>query len=447
MPEDDSSRVSYLGFSGEGKLSTLIAVFENGKVFGIADFSAEAIANLAVNDPTMLTATIRKMKFLKADLTAESPLRRATVYSLPDSQLSIRVVDNSQHCKNVEHQLNIVLIDCEGRLFNGPIGSLSALQSGNLVNFQDDSDPSLSQQTCLDVVILDYGTCAIHNKEGENKSANGAAAQKLALALYSNGCLRILSLSTNCVLRTFRLDLEHSLTTRISVLSPAEDFEFPISGDPQQRPVSMWRAVVVGIETSCESGRITNLLSLLHNTRTRTEFIALQLGACDTLSKDIIPTFPPSDYLFAASVEKNATDVAIGFRINENVRNCVASIIHGLDTNESPKESSPENSVILGVLIGRILRLSAASLHGNDKYSVVRDSEINPFDVEEILDRALELMTSLNSCGEVAVLLNVLIVCVCDPPKGFIDKAVSTAQVSQRSIQVYSIQCYAMQYV
>lgn len=394
-------------------------------MFGIADFSAEAIATLAVSDPTMLTATIRKLKFLKSHLITEFPLRRAAVYSLFDSQSDI---------KNADHPLCIVLIDNHGQLFNCPIGSTSALQCGSLVTLQDDSNTSPIRQTCLDVALLDYGTSGIPNRNGEKEEDKDVTAHKLAIALYAGGTLCILSLNAICVLRTFRLDLEHSPVTRISLLSPFVDFQSKSTVVTRHQSTSVWGAVVVGVESVTNIGRATSLFTLLHNTRTETEFLALQLGACDMLTQNIIPTSTPGNCIFATSKEKSGSEVSVGYRISENVENCVASILHGLETDGSSGESSSEHSAILGPIIGRILRLSCTNLQGNEYDSDARDLEVNPFDVEEILDLSLESMTSLSSCGEVGCLLNVLLVCVYDPPEGFIDKMIDAAEVSTKNV-------------
>lgn len=86
------------------------------------------------------------------------------------------------------------------------------------------------------------------------------------------------------------------------------------------------------------------------------------------------------------------------------------------------------------VLIGRMVRLSIEATAGagggeDGEESTSKNHLLNPFGAEELFDQALGMMASVNTCAEVFVILNAVIVCVSDPAAGFIDRAIKTAEV------------------
>jgi hypothetical protein len=424
LPEDETSRFVHLGFSGQGKLQSLIAVFENGKVFGIEDFSAEKICSLAANEPNSLSVAIRTMKFLKSSLAVDFPLTKAVVYAGSSRQASSDEGSTCSETKVVDIPLSIALISGTGDLLTCNIGSTTALQNAaptSVLRGVTKVESNVGNIGCIDMAILPFL---------QNRTGLGSGCGILA-ALHADNSLSLIDLSSSVILRRIRLDSNCSSSTRISLVSSV------ISSQEE----SEWSGVIVGLEISSNSGTANQMISIIKSAHNKNAIIAVKLGMCDEMSEDSMPSSVPGDILFQTR-RKNCTGgkggYTTGYTLTDSMYSCVNSIIKGMDTENvfiddcAAIVADDVSCTPLHVLVGRIIRLSLGPCGGDgegDGDSAANSHLLNPFGAEELLDQALETMTSLNKCGEIGVVLNALIVCVSDPAAGFIDRAVATAEV------------------
>jgi hypothetical protein len=443
LPENETSRFVHLGFAGQGKLQSLIAVFENGKVFGIEDFSAEKICSLAANEPNSLSVAMRKMKFLKSSLAVDFPLSKAAVYIGPSRQASSIERSTCAETKVVEVPLSIALISGAGDLLTCSIGSTAALQNATPTSILKElkkSQSYLSNIGCIDMAILPFS---------QNRTEIGSGCGILA-ALHTDNSLSLIDLSSSVILKMIRLDSYYSSATRISLVSsviPPDTAPrtVPNKDSASSQEESEWSSVIIGLEISSNVGTSNQIISIISSTHNKNSILAVKLGMCDEMSEDYISSSLPGDIVFQAG-RKNCTGgtggYTTGYTLSDSMYSCVNSITKGIDTRDVPSDDSAVSPIVtddvsctaLHVLVGRIMRLSIGACNGDgegegDVGSAANSHLLNPFGAEELLDQALEMMTSLSTCGEIGVVLNTLIVCVSDPAAGFVDRAIATAEV------------------
>ena len=398
----------------------MIAAFINGKIFGFAVFSAESLCSIAINEPLSLSTAIRKMKFLKASINAEYSLTKVLVYTAPStSKTSTSDVHEIDH--KVHIPLFITVIASNGDLLAGPIGTTSSLQIESITNIQEllNASSPIYQMKCIDVALL-------------NSSMKGPSSCSISpemctgIALFSGGFLAIIDISTGAIMRSLRLNLLSP--SRISLLS----------ANRHSAPVLEWQATLIGIETNNKTMEGTNLFVLLHKSACHDKSVLLQLGACNTSTSCIDSTSPPTDTIFCkqhpSSGGRSSSSTILGRTTSDALWRSISSILRGLNNDVTlpvqPCSDNSETSVTF--LTGRILNLKmiAQECEGSLSY----EKELNPFDVEELLDRSLETMTSLRSSGEIIGLLKALFVCVYDPPDMFLDRALQAAKVTLLSL-------------
>jgi hypothetical protein len=413
-----------LGCSGEGKLQSLIAVFQNGKIFGIADFSGESVCSIAINEPQSLSAAIRKMKFLKASINAEYPLSKVFVYAATPvtSETSSGDVLGMEQKERIP--LFITVIASNGDLLVGPIGTTSELQIKSIPNIQGflDASSPVYKMKCIDVALLDPSILGPSSSSPTPKSCTG-------IALFCGGLLALVDLSTGSILRVLRTNLPSA--SRISLVSSHG------SSSIENRPSASeleWQAMVVGIETEGKMIGPTNLFVLIHKPSCHGKSAVLQLGCRHTSTPCIDSSSPATDTIFCKRLtESGGSDsIIIGRNIADTVWSMVSSVLRGLNDDVTPvlPSSGDSSETSLTFLVGRILNLKITAEECEGSLSCGKESPINPFGVEELLDLSLEMMTSLRSSGEINTLLKAHFLCVSDPPDMFLDRALRAATVS-----------------
>lgn len=430
LPENETSRFVHLGFAGQGKLQSLIAVFENGKVFGIEDFSAEKICCLAANEPNTLSVAMRKMKFLKASLAVDFTLSKAVVYIGPSKQASGDDESTCSESKVADIPLSIALISGTGDLLACSIGNTTALQNAtptSILMKSKNGKSILHIARCIDIAMLPFL---------QVKTDLGSACRVLA-ALHADNSLSLIDLTSSTALQRIRFDSYYSSATRISfvssVIAPVTD-----SGRRSQEE-SEWSGIIIGLEISSDIGTLTQIISIVRSTNDKNALLAVKLGECDEMNENLVSSSLPGDIVFQSGRKNCAGDTGrctTGHALTDSMLSCVSSIIKGMDIEDdsvvSPVLTDDVSCTALHVLVGRIMRLSIGACEDEGEgegESASRNHLLNPFGAEELLDQALETMTSLNTCGEIGVVLNALIICVADPAVGFIDRAIAAAEV------------------
>ena len=400
-----------------------MAVFQNGKVFGIADFAAESICNIAINEPQSLSAAIRKMKFLRAGIKAEYPLIKVLMHISPYIATETSNGDVLERDHEGHTPLFITVITSNGDLLVGPIGTTSALQIESIPKIKGlvNAPSPTYQMKCIDVALLNSSIAGPSSCANPPESCRG-------IALFSGGLIAIVDLSAGTIISTLRINLPSA--NRISLLSSRASFS---STNSHSTPESEWLAAAFGIETKGEQAESTNLFVLLHKSTCHDKPVVLQLGSEGTSTSCIDSSSPPTDTVFCKqSTDSNSSSSTIlGRKISNAVWNCISTILRGLNDDATtllqPCHDNSETSLMF--LIGRILNLRM-SVQEESEVSIPCKNYSNPFGVEELLDRSLEVMTSLHSSGEILVLLKALFVCVYDPPDMFLNKVVEAATVS-----------------
>ena len=402
-----------------------MAVFQNGKVFGIADFAAESICNIAINEPQSLSAAIRKMKFLKAGIKAVYPLMKVFVHASPYIATETSNGDVLERDHEGHTPLFITVITSNGDLLVGPIGTTSALQIESIPKIKgllNASSPTY-QMKCIDVALLNSSMVGPSSCANPPESCRG-------IALFSGGLIAIVDLSAGTVISTLRINLPSA--KRISLLSSRASFS---GTNSHSTPESEWQATAFGIEAKGEQTESTNLFVLIHKSTCHDKAVVLQLGSDGTSTSCIDSSSPPTDTLFCKQSTDSGSNSStiLGRNISDAVWDCISTILRGLNDDVTPLpllqpcHDNSETSLML--LTGRILNLRM-SVQEASEGSIPCKNHSNPFGVEELLDRSSEVMTSLHSSGEILVLLKALFVCVYDPPDMFLDKVVEAATVS-----------------
>lgn len=486
IAESEESKFVYLGFQGEGQPQSLIAVFENGKVFGIADLSVDSICHLAHNEPSALSGAIRKMKFLKCELSGNFPIRRAEVYHTPtlssdryNKKKSEEGADDRQIASKdvILTSLSIAIIDSAGDLFVGSIGSVAFLDSRNLTqvtmktNYYDSIQRQILEMKnnrILDIAIIDSAVSALV-RGGSRAPPSKSKSSLMAMALCSNGTVVIIDLEKKSVTKTFSLNIPQAtkicIMSAVHLPSAAVTDLLVAAGDSDK---TEWSAIIFGLQASATHGTSTNIFVLLRTISLNAENLLLRLCGADSLHESqqielnvqrsiniqrgteedlqvegqsqgqasFITSSAPGDFLFRFFTE-NGSSFLSGTKVAAAAHSCVRCIINGLtdssensehldiDKVEGEREDGDDSSV--HTLLGKIICLSLTDNKCEAEGSTVQ----NPFGVEELLEGALEKMISLHTCGQVAAIVNALFLCVVDPPEGYLYRAIDAAEVNQ----------------
>ena len=457
MTENENSKFVYLGFKGEGQLQSLIAVFENRKVFGIAQFCVDKICHLALNEPSSLSGAIRKMKFLKCDLPGNLPIQRAEVYHTPSLSLEKHdhheITFNSKDNKDISAattfttSLSIAMLDSGGDLYVGSIGSTDLLICRNLTHIiiknEDHSiflyrSPESQRDRILDVAIVNFPTSTATVGDDGARASNSESLL-LAIALYSNNIIAVIDLRENTIIQTFPSNVNGA--SKICMISPVNLSPKSV-GDKVD-----WSATIFGVQSVSTYGTRTNLFALLFKVKCTKEMLMLRLGSADSfdethqmkLDAGFTPTVtisPPSNLIFRFHTVGERCFLS-GTKIPDALHFCVRSVVTGLvhssenseclyaDDVEGKRGDGAEESRI-HQLLGKLIQLSLTESMENNSGG---NSIHNPFGVEELLDMALLRMTSLQTCGEVSTVVSALFLFVVDPPVGFLYRAIDVAEV------------------
>ena len=454
MTENENSKFVYLGFKGEGQLQSLIAVFENRKVFGIAQFCVDKICHLALNEPSSLSGAIRKMKFLKCDLPGNLPIQRAEVYHTPSLSLEKHdhheITFNSKDNKDISAattfttSLSIAMLDSGGDLYVGSIGSTDLLICRNLTHIiiknEDHRNflyrsPESQRDRILDVAIINSPT----STTTDGARASNSESLLLAIALYSNNIIAVIDLRENTIIQTFPSNVNDA--SKICMISPVNLSPKSV-GDKVD-----WSATIFGVQSVSTDGSRTNLFALLFKNKCTKEILMLRLGSANSFdethqmklgagSTPTVTMSPPSNLIFRFHTVGERYFLA-GTKIPAALHFCVRSVVTGLLYSSEHSESLYADDVggkrgdggeesLIYQLLGKLIQLSLADSMENDTGG---NSIHNPFGVEELLDMALKRMTSLQTCGEVSTVVSALFLFVVDPPLGFLYRAIDVAEV------------------
>jgi hypothetical protein len=378
------------------------------------------MCKIAISEPQLLSATIRKMKFLKASINAEYPLSKVFVYAATPVTSETSSGDVLGMEQKGRIPLFITVIASNGDLLVGPIGTTSELQIESIPNIQGllNASSPVYQMKCIDVALIGPSSSS-----PTPKSCTG-------IALFRGGLLALVDLSTGIILKVLKTNLPSA--SRISLVSGHGPSSSENSSSASE---SEWQATVVGIETEGKVTATTNLFILIHKPSCHDNSAVLQLGCCHTSTPCIDSSSPATDTIFCKQLTESgdSDSVIIGRNIADAVWSTVSSVLSGLNDDVTPvlpsSDSSSETS--LTFLVGRILNLKMTAEECEGSLSCGKDSPINPFGVEELLDHSLDMMTSLRLSGEINALLKALFVCVSDPPDLFLDRALHAATVSK----------------
>ena len=218
---ENDGKCSFVCLSFVG--ATLLAVFDDGRVFGIADVPADKICRLAASDPKLLAAAIQKLKFLKCVLPTQSEgvdggaaVAKAVVYA---------------ETVAMEEGLGIALVDREKGLMVGTLGSRAGLACPELVR-------SFAQQQqherCTDVALLPPW------------AGSGAGGDVMVVALFGTTHVAVVNVTDAAVVASFRADP----CTRIAVLAALPTpTDVPTATDS----TSTWKDFVVGLSGSASA--------------------------------------------------------------------------------------------------------------------------------------------------------------------------------------------------
>lgn len=382
------------------------------------------MCSIAISEPQSLSATIRKMKFLKASINAECPLSKVFVYAATPVTSETSSGDVLGMEQKGRIPLFITVIASNGDLLVGPIGTTSELQIDSIRDIQGllNASSPVYQMKCIDVALLDPSIIGPSSSSPTPKSCTG-------IALFCGGLLALVDLSTGNILRILRTNLPSA--SRISLVS---SHSFSSRENRHSAFEIEWQATVVGIETEGKVTAPTNLFTLIHKPSCHDKAALLQLGCCHTSTPGIDSSSPATDTIFCKQLTENGSSdsIIIGRNIADAVWSTVSSVLSGLNDDVTPVLPSSDSSsdTSLTFLVGRILNLKMTAEECEGSLSCGKESPINPFGVEELLDLSLEMMTSLRSSGEINALLKALFVCVSDPPDMFLDRALHAAMVS-----------------
>ena len=216
--------------------TSLIAVFDNGQVFGIADVPVDKICQLASSDPKLLSVAIQKLKFLKcslpsAQLHAVGSLRKAVVFS-----------DNTT--VGVDG-FGVAIVDRVKGLWVGSLGGKTGLRCQEMVN-----NFSTAQQTygvCSDLALLSLPLP--NNISGEsvgmpNGGEGGAAVVLFGTPTDTTTTLCVVNLALATVLTTIPLSFPFA---RISLLTCIPQASVVSTVADMSRQVHVWDSFLVGL--------------------------------------------------------------------------------------------------------------------------------------------------------------------------------------------------------
>lgn len=382
------------------------------------------MCSIAISEPQSLSAAIRKMKFLKASINAEHPLSKVFVYAATPVTSETSSGDVLGMEQKGRIPLFTTVITSNGDLLVGPIGTSSELQIESIPNIQGllNASSPVHQMKCIDIALLDPSIIRPSSSSPTPKSCIG-------IALFCGGLLALVDLSTGNILRILRTNLPSA--SRLSLVSShgSSSSENRYSASELE-----WQATIVGIETEGKVTAPTNLFVLIYKPSCHDKSAVLQLGCCHTSTPCIDSSSPATDTIFCKQLtESGGSDtMIIGRNIADAVWSIVSSVLSGLndDVTALLPSSGGSSETSLTSLVGRILNLKMTAEECEGSLSCGKESPINPFGVEELLDHSLEMMTSQRSSGEIHAMLKAIFVCVSDPPAMFLDKALHAATVS-----------------
>jgi hypothetical protein len=441
ITENEESKFLSLRFVGNGKLQSLIAVFANGKVFGIADFSVETICHLALNDPSALSTAIKKLKFLKCNLDGDFPFIKALIYETPSLEKGMS--------KEIEHDnfnsgilLSIIMIDSKGILLQGSIGTTALLQNNPLTKICHDLLTKPDSKLCYPIPIQSLhkeGGCLdiaikpsnITDLVTENLNNTNIVPPMIAIALYIDSSIAMINLSDNSISKVIYLNISSPLKILLirNMSYPKERNTEGFLGD----------ACILGIQSKSEETNAISLFALL-NDKDDSQYYSYQLSS-NMVPTNHIGTFNflnlsiPGDLFLTIESYTGGNSVLSVLEISDEVDRCIHGIIAGLLLKDGnvKRDNHINEEISASILIGKIDLILFTLIESSDD----EEDQSNPFREQEIIDQKsqekyaeiiLENIPLLKSCGEIGAVLNALFR-VQNPPEDFIDKMMIVAEV------------------
>jgi hypothetical protein len=362
--ENEESKFLSLRFVGNGKLQSLIAIFGNGKIFGIADFSVETICHLALNDPSALSTAIKKLKFLKCNVDGDFPFIKALIYDTPTLKKGMS--------KEIEHDdfnggilLSIIVIDSKGFLSQGSIGTTALLQNNPLTKICYDlltkRDHSVLcypipiqslYKECLDIAIK---PSVITDLVTEDLNNTNIVIPMIAIALYIDSSIVILNLSDNSISKVIYLNMSSPLKILL-----IRNMSYPKERNTEGFDICLGDASVIGIQSKSTEINAISLFALL-NDKDDSQYYTYQL------SSNMIPTNHtfnflnlsiPGDLFLTIESYTGGNSVLSVLEISDDVDSCIYGIITGLLLNDdNVKRNNPNHineEISASILIGKI---------------------------------------------------------------------------------------------
>ena len=314
LPENNDKGLGFVCLTFVG--SSLIAVFDNGQVFGIADVPVDKICHLASSDPKLLSVAIQKLKFLKcslpsAQLHAVDSLRKAVVFS-----------DNTTERAD---GFTVAIVDRVKGLWVGSLGSKTGLRCQELT-----SNFSIAQQkygVCCDLALLP--SHQPHTDSGKIDGTDGGWGT--AVVLFGTGTntsstLCVVNLVQATVLTAIPLSFPFARISLLTCIPQASTVPATIHADKmrQEAVVHVWDSFLVGLVPSAAPDNhvpdsdISTLTSISAATaaphlyamlrgNVDSNVAAIYLGHALPPSEYVLPvadSVPPSDLLMLTAQSK-----------------------------------------------------------------------------------------------------------------------------------------------
>ena len=230
MPENNDKGLGFVCLTFVG--TSLIAVFDNGQVFGIADVPVDKICQLASTDPKLLSVAIQKLKFLKCTLPS------AQLHSVDSLRKAVVFTDNATVGAD---GFGVAIVDRVKGLWVGLLGSKTGLRCQEMEN-----NFSNTQQTygiCSDLALLP--SPRPHDHSGGNVGITSGGEWGAAVVLFgTTTTLCVVNLALATVLTTIPLSFAFA---RISLLTCIPPASMHAGQSPQEAIVHMWDSFVVGL--------------------------------------------------------------------------------------------------------------------------------------------------------------------------------------------------------
>ena len=409
----------------------------------------DLICQSAKVEPNALAGALRKLKFIKCNLSADFPVLRAVVFQArsalgPDETSEIDI-------ENVQGTaLAIAVLNNNGQILVGSIGSTLALVSGPLALVRDSSHelPSLEDKKCLDIAEVTF-----------DDVTTASATSITAIALYSSSTVAVVDLTKKIILQIFCMNCPPF--GRISAVAAIPSGSHNGSSVDNQ---SKWKAVIISVwPLSCSGGAggggvNAEMFVLLSDASSKNDSLLLQLGTdttnfstrgntegefCQTMS-------PPGDCQFSSHNDGQLHHLQ-GRRVSDNLISSVADIIRGLEVGINHTVDRKFDVELIGsnayILLGQILSLSISQMLGagdcvggeKNEFENENDDAVQRYQrlsvqdavwTAELSNYALIMMSNLNSCGQVAAILNALFLCDRDFPPDYLERTLVAADVS-----------------